>query len=80
MKAVKVNTGKHYRGIIQGQEKRVVAILQRFEYTREELYGTHKDDARALSDCVRLYLEVDHDIFLNKGQYHYGYYIYHRHF
>ncbi len=117
MKAVKVNTGKHYRGIIQGQEKSVAAISifedqvmgmishpsatgnliigkledsqthilyqddqiadqfhfdcqakdKEFEYTREELYGTHKDDARALSDCVRLYLEVDHDIFLNKG-------------
>ncbi|MGB4961034.1 MAG: M12 family metallo-peptidase, partial [Saprospiraceae bacterium] len=116
MQTVKYNTGKHYRGIVKGQEKSVAAISifddqimgvvsypsgtgnlvlgklegsenhilyqddqiasefrlgcevedNTFEYTNNQLRGIH-EGSRALSDCVRLYLEVDYDIYLNKG-------------
>ncbi|MBK7697830.1 MAG: hypothetical protein IPJ39_03450 [Saprospiraceae bacterium] len=36
------------------------------EYTDKELRG-HDADTRSLSDCVRLYLEVNYDIYVNKG-------------
>ncbi|MBK9257339.1 MAG: T9SS type A sorting domain-containing protein [Saprospiraceae bacterium] len=35
-------------------------------YSRAELSDNHSGN-RALTDCVRLYLEVDYDIFVNKG-------------
>ncbi len=35
-------------------------------YTSDQLRGV-KGDARSLTDCVRLYLEVDNDIYINKG-------------
>jgi Metallo-peptidase family M12/Secretion system C-terminal sorting domain len=116
MKEVKVNKGKHYRGIIKGQEKSIVAISVfddevsgmishpaaagnlvigkladsddhilyqdhqiasqnpfecgtedgQLQYTKEELRGV-QTGSRALSDCVRLYFEVDYDIYQNKG-------------
>lgn len=111
-----VNIGKHYRGIIKGQEKSIVALsvfddqvmamishpaatgnmvlgkiegsddhilyqddqiahLHPFEcktedmsinYTDHELRGETKG-SRSLSDCARLYLEVNYDIYTNKG-------------
>ena len=117
METVKVNTGKHYRGIIKGQKSSVAAVSvingeiigfishpmakgnlvigklendtrhilyqddqisslfsfdcqakdNTVQYTKEQLRGSSDGSARALSDCVRLYLEVDHDIYLNKG-------------
>ena len=116
MQIVEVNTGKHYRGIIKGQERSIAAISifddqimgfishpsatgnlvigklenspehilyqddqisEKFnfdcqakdketEYTTDQLNGTNTG-SRALSDCVRLYLEVDYDIYVNKG-------------
>ncbi len=112
---IKVNHGKHYRGIVKGNQKSVVALSifqnevmgfisepgksnlvigmledksshiiyedndlrDKFgfdcateesvvEYTIEELKGTG-GDSRALSDCVRIYLEVDNDIYIDKG-------------
>ena len=36
------------------------------EYTTDQLNGTYTG-SRSLSDCVRLYLEVDYDIYVNKG-------------
>jgi hypothetical protein len=115
MQVVKVNTGRHFRGIIRGVnqsiaavsifEKEVMAmishprasgnmILGKLQdsdqyifyqddqlptqknnqcatldeagiYTKEELGSNH--GSRALTDCVRLYLEVDNDIYINKG-------------
>jgi len=111
--SVKVTSGKHFRGIVKGNEKSVVAIsvfedeVMGFiseprlpnlvigklkdskkhivyedadlkdqlgfacdtpdgdeEYTSSDLEGTTQ---RALTDCVRIYLEVDHDIYLDKG-------------
>ncbi len=111
----KVNHGKHYRGIVKGNGKSVVALsifqdevmgfismpgssnlvigmledksshiiyedhvlAEKFgfecatpesdiEYTREELEGI-KGGSRALSDCVRIYFEVDNDIYIDKG-------------
>ena len=38
----------------------------RDRYTTDQLNGTNTG-SRALSDCVRLYLEVDYDIYVNKG-------------
>jgi len=35
-------------------------------YTRDQLSGA-MGGTRSLTDCTRLYLEIDHDIFLNKG-------------
>jgi len=35
-------------------------------YTSDQLRGV-KGAARSLTDCVRLYLEVDNDIYINKG-------------
>ncbi len=35
-------------------------------YTKEELRG-HIDASRSLSDCVRIYFEVDNDIYIEKG-------------
>jgi Metallo-peptidase family M12/Secretion system C-terminal sorting domain len=117
MQSIKVETGKHYRGIIKGQRSSVVAlsvingeitgfvshpmatgnlIIGKLEndqrhilyqddqinhlfsfdcqtqdntvqYSKEQLRGSGTDAGRALSDCVRLYLEVDYDIYLNKG-------------
>ncbi|MFN8339478.1 MAG: zinc-dependent metalloprotease [Saprospiraceae bacterium] len=111
-----VNVGKHYRGIIKGQERSVVALsvfedqvmamishpsasgnlvlgklegsddhilyqddqivhLNPFEcktedltlnYSDQELRGVSEGN-RSLSDCVRLYLEVNYDIYTNKG-------------
>jgi hypothetical protein len=116
MQSLKVNTGKHYRGIIKGQERSIAAIsifedqvmglvshpsalgnlvigrlegneehilyqdnqithLNKFEcqaedntleYSKDELSGPNSG-TRALTDCVRLYFEVNHDIYLNKG-------------
>ncbi|MBK8626669.1 MAG: T9SS type A sorting domain-containing protein [Saprospiraceae bacterium] len=116
MKIVKVNTGKHYRGIIKGQERSVAAIsiyedqimgfvshpsasgnmvigkldgsedhimyqdnqistLNNFKcsakdnssnYTVDDLKDNHSG-TRALTDCTRLYFEVNYDIYLNKG-------------
>jgi len=116
METITPNVGKHYRGIIKGQERSVAAIsifddqimgfvshpaatgnliigkmetsgdhilyqddqlahLNKFEcgtednvleYTDKELRG-HDADTRSLSDCVRLYLEVNYDIYVNKG-------------
>ncbi len=116
MKVVAVKKGKHYRGIIKGQERSIVAISifedeitgmishpaaagnlvigkladaedhilyqdhqiaaqnpfecgakdGQTEYSRDELSGVHTG-SRALSDCVRLYFEVDYDIYQNKG-------------
>ena len=111
---MKVNHGKHFRGIVKGNQKSVVALSifqdevmgfisepghsnmvigmladrsshiiyedndlrEKFgfecatpdtdiQYTIEELKGI--DDSRALSDCVRIYLEVDNDIYIDKG-------------
>jgi hypothetical protein len=111
---VKVLHGKHYRGVVKGNQKSLVAISifenevmgfisepgksnlvigllkdnsshviyedndlrdnfgfdcatadTDIEYTLEELEGI--DDSRALSDCVRIYLEVDNDIYVDKG-------------
>ncbi len=111
---VKVNHGKHFRGIVKGNSKSIVAIsifegeVMGFisepgqpnlvigklkdsdkhilyedsdlkdqlgftcdtaesdsEYTDEDLKG--ESDSRALSDCVRIYLEVDYDIYQDKG-------------
>jgi len=117
MQEVRVETGKHYRGIIRGQKLSVAAVSiingeiigfvshpmatgnliigklenderhilyqddqinslfsfdcqakdNTVQYTKEQLRGPNTDRERALSDCVRLYLEVDHDIYLNKG-------------
>jgi len=108
--------GKHYRGVISGDDKSLVAIsvfddeimgfiageqiignlvLGRLEnsdvhilyqdeeinhhfhfecstpdsgeiYTRDQLNGP-KEGSRSLTDCVRLYLEVDFDIYTGKG-------------
>ncbi len=116
METITPKMGKHYRGIIKGQERSVAAIsifddqimgfvshpaasgnliigkmetsedhimyqddqlahLNKFEcgtednvleYTDKELRG-HDADTRSLSDCVRLYLEVNYDIYVNKG-------------
>jgi hypothetical protein len=116
MQSVTAPAGKHYRGIIMGQERSVAAIsvyddhimglishpsatgnliigqldgnenhiiyqddqiahLNGFEcqaednnvnYTSDELRGDHSG-TRALTDCVRLYFEVNYDIYLNKG-------------
>lgn len=112
---MKVNHGKHYRGIIKGNNKSLVAISvfpeevmgfisqpgksnlvvgmledrsghivyedkdlgEKFgfecatpdsdvEYTMDELKGI-EGGSRALSDCVRIYLEVDNDIYIDKG-------------
>ncbi|MDF1696117.1 MAG: zinc-dependent metalloprotease [Saprospiraceae bacterium] len=112
---VKVNHGKHFRGIVKGNQKSLVSIsvfenevmgfisepgnsnlvigmledksshiiyedkdlLDKFnfdcatpespvEYTIEEL-STPEGGERALSDCVRIYFEVDYDIYLDKG-------------
>jgi hypothetical protein len=112
---VKVNPGKHFRGIVKGNEKSVVALsifdnevmgfisepgqsnlvigmledktshiiyedndlLDKFgfdcatpesnvEYTAEELSDVD-GGSRALTDCVRIYLEVDNDIYIDKG-------------
>ena len=112
---VKVNPGKHFRGIVKGDSQSVVAI----SFFEDEIMGfisesgkpnlvlgrlkgqqTHvlyedsdlKDElgficdtaesdieysdsdlkdanngSRALSDCVRIYLEVDYDIYQDKG-------------
>ncbi|MBK9734072.1 MAG: hypothetical protein IPO92_03505 [Saprospiraceae bacterium] len=116
MENVKVNTGKHFRGIIKGQKSSVVAIsffedhvmgfishpfdagnlvigkvsgadshilyqdhqiASRFDfdcktkdgdvkYTSEQLRDI-ESSSRSLTDCARLYLEVDNDIYLSKG-------------
>ena len=112
---VKVNHGKHYRGIVKGNEKSLVSIsvfedeimgfisepgksnlviglledksshiiyedrdlMSKFdfdcaaeesdiEYTIDELKGS-ESNSRALSDCVRIYFEVDYDIYTDKG-------------
>jgi len=111
----KVNHGKHFRGIVKGNQKSVVALSifdnevmgfisepgrsnlvigrledksshiiyedndlrEKFgfdcateesdiEYTIEELQNS-ESGSRALSDCVRLYIEVDNDIYVDKG-------------
>ena len=111
----KVNPGKHFRGIIKGNKRSLVAISvfdnevmgfisqtgksnlvigklknesthivyedvdlkEKFgfecatpdkdiEYSIESLEG-HGLDSRALSDCVRIYFEVDYDIYTDKG-------------
>jgi hypothetical protein len=117
MKVVKVNPGKHYRGIIRGQSKSIAAIsifdnevmgiiahpnasgnmvlgnladqpelilyqddqiLNKLAntcatvdsgnpYDLRQLEDHGGDGERALTDCVRLYLEVDNDIYINKG-------------
>ena len=116
MEIMSNDPGKHYRGIIQGQEKSIASIsiygeevmglishpsatgnlvLGKLEntdqhilyqddqivnkrkascqvadsnehYSDEELRGI-KTGTRALTDCVRLYIEVDNDIYINKG-------------
>ena len=116
MKTIEVNIGKHYRGIIKGQERSIVAISifddqimglishpsatgnmvvgklensenyilyqddqiadqfnfdckskdHEIEYTSDQLNET-TTGTRALTDCIRLYLEVDYDIYVNKG-------------
>jgi hypothetical protein len=116
MDIVKVKTGRHFRGIIRGQDKSVAAIsifdnevmglvshpaatgnmvLGKLDdqdtyifyqddqivnkiskacatsdsgipYSRDEL-SPAEDGTRALTDCVKLYLEVDNDIYINKG-------------
>ncbi|MBL0024908.1 MAG: T9SS type A sorting domain-containing protein [Saprospiraceae bacterium] len=116
MKIMPVIHGKHYRGVVHGDDKSVAAIsifddeimgmisspsaegnlvIGKLEnsdqhiiyqddqtadkrkaacstvddmqnYTDDELRGVHTG-TRALTDCVRLYLEVDYDIFVNKG-------------
>ena len=112
---LKVNHGKHFRGIVKGNQKSVVALsifddevmgfisepgqsnlvigmledrtshiiyedrdlLGKFgfdcatpesdvEYTDEELLNADSG-SRALTDCVRIYLEVDNDIYVDKG-------------
>ncbi len=116
MNILEFNTGKHFRGIISGQDKSVAAISvfndqimgfiahpfatgnivlgkmknspthilyqddqiaaqntfecqakdNEFEYTAEQLRGI-QNGSRSLTDCTRLYLEVDYDIYVNKG-------------
>ena len=116
MQIVSFNHGKHYRGIVKGQERSIAAIsvfddqivgmishpsatgnlvigkLENAEqhilyqddqiadkkkascqttddmkgYTDEELRHSNTG-TRALTDCVRLYLEVDYDIYTSKG-------------
>lgn len=112
---VKVSHGKHFRGVVKGDSKSIVAIsifedeimglisesgkpnlvLGRlegqethvlyedtdlkdqlgfscdtpdidFEYSEADLKDDNKG-SRALSDCVRIYLEVDNDIYQDKG-------------
>lgn len=112
--SVKVNTGRHYRGVIRGDESSLVAIsifedevmgfiaangqpnlvlgsLEQsdkhilyedsdlkdqlgfacdtpdsdVEYTEDDLSAV--TEGRALSDCVRMYMEVDNDIYVQKG-------------
>ncbi|MGK0315905.1 MAG: hypothetical protein ACI86M_002137 [Saprospiraceae bacterium] len=114
-KTVKVNHGKHYRGVVKGNSKSIVAISMfgdeimgfisevgkpnlvlgklkdsdrhivyedsdlkdqlgficdtaesDIEYSDSDLKDTDSD-SRALTDCVRIYLEVDHDIYQDKG-------------
>lgn len=115
MQAVSINTGKHYRGIIQGDMTSIVALsvfdgevmglissnrfngnlvlgkledndyhilyedqqiasLNHFEcmtednnlnYSAEQLRYNHSE--RDLNNCVNLYLEVNTDIYNNKG-------------
>ena len=113
-KTVKVNHGKHFRGIIKGNTRSLVAISiyenevmgfiseagrpnlvlgklkdseEHILYEDSDLKGklgfacdtpesdldysisdlNKNDDSRALSDCVKIYIEVDHDIYLDKG-------------
>ena len=116
MQIVSFNHGKHYRGIVKGQERSIAAIsvfddqivgmishpsatgnlvIGKLEnadqhilyqddqiadkkkascqttddmkgYTDEELRHSNTG-TRALTDCVRLYLEVDYDIYTSKG-------------
>ncbi len=117
MDIVKINPGKHYRGIIRGQSKSIVAISifetevmgvishpnasgnmvlgkladedvtilyqddqimeklshvcatpdDKTAYSDKELHGEGSNGERALTDCTRLYIEVDNDIYINKG-------------
>jgi len=116
MQIVSVNHGKHYRGIIKGQDRSIAAISvfddqivgmvshpsatgnlvigkldntdQHIMYqddqisdkkitscqTSDDMKGYSDEEirhsstgSRALTDCVRLYLEVDYDIYTNKG-------------
>ena len=113
-KTVKVKHGKHFRGIVKGNSKSIVAISvfegevmglisepgqpnlvlgklkdsdkhilyedsdlkdqlgfacdtpeSDIEYSEADLKG--QSDSRALSDCVRIYIEVDNDIYQDKG-------------
>jgi hypothetical protein len=113
-KTVKVNQGKHFRGVVKGNSKSIVAISvfadevmgfiseagkpnlvlgklkdsnthiiyedsdlkdklgftcdtaeSDFEYSDSDL--KENNDSRALTDCVRMYIEVDHDIYQDKG-------------
>jgi hypothetical protein len=116
MQIVSFNHGKHYRGIVKGQERSIAAIsifddqivgmishpsatgnlvIGRLEnaeqhilyqddqiadkkkascqttddmksYTDDELRHSNSG-TRALTDCVKLYLEVDYDIYTSKG-------------
>ena len=115
--AKKVNTGVHYRGIINGMENSIAAIsifdgevmglvsssfgnivIGRLQAEKQDTkHIIYKDDtvlqelgfecqteddgvgytnkeltyqgsnAKAVGDCIRYYMEVDHDIYLDKG-------------